>query len=68
MDRAAPGGPVCPGPSRHPYPSGNQRLIFEWFMASGMADVDSPMVDPLWRASWDFEWEAEVADRARQRI
>ena len=33
----------------------------EWFLASGMADTDSPRVDPLWRASWDFEWEAEVA-------
>ena len=39
------------------------RSTFEWFMANGMADTDSPKVDPLWRASWDFEWEAEVAAR-----
>jgi nucleoside-diphosphate-sugar epimerase len=36
---------------------------FEWFQASGLAKADSPLVDPLWRASWDFEWEAEVAAR-----
>jgi len=41
------------------------RATYEWFESSGMGDVDSPMVDPLWRASWDFEWEAEVADRVR---
>jgi nucleoside-diphosphate-sugar epimerase len=43
------------------------RSTYEWFMASGMADTDSPKVDPLWRASWDFEWEAEVAERAKAR-
>jgi nucleoside-diphosphate-sugar epimerase len=41
------------------------RATFEWFMASGMAEADSPLVDPLWRASWDFDWEAHVAARAR---
>ncbi len=37
------------------------RATFEWFVASGLAEADSPLVDPLWRASWDFDWEAEVA-------
>ena len=41
------------------------RATFEWFSEAGMADADSPLVDPLWRASWDFEWEAEVAARVR---
>ena len=27
----------------------------------GYADVDGPMVDPMWRASWDFDAEAAVA-------
>ena len=43
------------------------RTTFEWFSEAGMADADSPLVDPLWRASWDFEWEAEVtAPRPRR--
>lgn len=41
------------------------RSTFEWFLASGTADAASPRVDPLWRASWDFEWEAEVAAMVR---
>jgi nucleoside-diphosphate-sugar epimerase len=41
------------------------RATYEWFQASGMGDADSPLVDPLWRASWDFEWEAEVAASVR---
>ena len=41
------------------------RATFDWFSEAGMADADSPLVDPLWRASWDFEWEAEVTARVR---
>ncbi len=47
--------------------SDGHRSTYDWFLASGMADTDSPKVDPLWRASWDFEWEAEVASRAAAR-
>ena len=31
----------------------------------GYADVDGPMVDPMWRASWDFAAEAAVAQQVR---
>jgi nucleoside-diphosphate-sugar epimerase len=39
---------------------------YEWFRRKGYADVEGPMVDPLWRASWDFDREAEVAERVRR--
>ena len=38
---------------------------YEWFRRRGYAEVEGPMVDPLWRASWDFETEAAVAERVR---
>ena len=28
---------------------------YEWFRRKGYADVEGPMVDPMWRASWDFD-------------
>ena len=38
---------------------------YEWFRAKGYADVEGPMVDPMWRASWDFDAEAAVAKQVR---
>jgi nucleoside-diphosphate-sugar epimerase len=38
---------------------------YEWFRRKGFADVDSPLVDPMWRASWDFEAEASIAEKVR---
>ena len=38
---------------------------YDWFRGQGYADVDLPMVDPLWRASWDFDAEAAVAEKVR---
>jgi nucleoside-diphosphate-sugar epimerase len=38
---------------------------YEWFRAKGYADVDGPMVDPMWKASWDFDTEAAVAQQVR---
>jgi nucleoside-diphosphate-sugar epimerase len=38
---------------------------YEWFQRAGYASVDGPMVDPMWRASWDFDAEAAAAARAR---
>ena len=38
---------------------------YEWFRRKGYADVDGPMVDPMWRASWDFDAEAAVAEQVR---
>jgi nucleoside-diphosphate-sugar epimerase len=39
---------------------------FEWFRRKGFADVDSPLIDPMWRASWDFDVEAAVAEEVRR--
>ncbi len=36
---------------------------YEWFCRKGYHDVDGPMVDAMWKASWDFETEAAVAER-----
>jgi nucleoside-diphosphate-sugar epimerase len=38
---------------------------YEWFKTKGYADVDSPMIDPMWKASWDFDAEAAIAERLR---
>lgn len=38
---------------------------YRWFLDKGYADVEGPMVDAMWRASWDFDAEAAVADRVR---
>ena len=38
---------------------------FEWCRRTGYADVDGPLVDPMWRASWDFDAEAAVARQVR---
>ncbi|MET0323726.1 MAG: hypothetical protein ABW219_00790, partial [Ilumatobacteraceae bacterium] len=39
---------------------------YGWFLRNGYADVDGPMVDPLWKASWDFDTEAAVAEQVRR--
>ncbi len=36
---------------------------YEWFRSKGWDSLESPLQDPLWRASWDFAWEEEVAAR-----
>jgi nucleoside-diphosphate-sugar epimerase len=38
---------------------------YAWFRGKGYADVDGPMVDPMWKASWDFDAEAAVARQVR---
>jgi nucleoside-diphosphate-sugar epimerase len=38
---------------------------FEWFRAQGFDRLDGPLVDPVWKASWDFDAEAAVAARIR---
>lgn len=38
---------------------------FDWFMRAGLAGEERARVDPLWHATYDFAWEAEVADRLR---
>jgi nucleoside-diphosphate-sugar epimerase len=38
---------------------------YAWFRSKGFADVDGPMIDPMWKASWDFDAEAAIAERIR---
>ena len=40
---------------------------YEWFLAQGRADLDEALVDPVWRASWDFDAEASAAAMVRAR-
>ena len=38
---------------------------FEWFMSSALKEADRPLRDPLWSATYDVGFEAEVARRVR---
>ncbi len=38
---------------------------YEWFISMGWDRLDAPLADPVWRSSWDFAWEAQVAKRVR---
>jgi len=49
---------------RYDLASGHQHT-YEWFRRQGFADVDSPMIDPMWKASWDFDAEGAIAERVR---
>ena len=41
---------------------------YEWFRAQGYEQLAQPLVDPVWKATWDFEHEAAIADRIRCRV
>jgi nucleoside-diphosphate-sugar epimerase len=45
--------------------AGGHRQTFEWFRQRGFDSLDHALVDPVWRASWDFAAEAAFADRVR---
>jgi nucleoside-diphosphate-sugar epimerase len=36
---------------------------YEWFTSQGWASLSQPMVDPMWRATWNFDAETDVARR-----
>jgi nucleoside-diphosphate-sugar epimerase len=38
---------------------------FAWFREQGFDHLDGPLVDPMWKASWDFDAEAAAAARIR---
>jgi nucleoside-diphosphate-sugar epimerase len=38
---------------------------FEWFMGSDLDDTEAAPVDPLWFASYDFDYEARLAEAIR---
>lgn len=39
------------------------RQTFTWFQEQGWDRLDGALVDPLWKASWDFDRETSVANR-----
>jgi nucleoside-diphosphate-sugar epimerase len=43
--------------------AGGHRQTFGWFCERGYDRLDSPLVDPVWKASWDFGAEAALAER-----
>jgi nucleoside-diphosphate-sugar epimerase len=40
---------------------------YDWFQAQGYERLSQPLVDPVWKATWDFEHEAAIAGRIRSR-
>jgi nucleoside-diphosphate-sugar epimerase len=38
---------------------------YRWFLDQGWARCDGPMVDPVWRSTWDFDAEAAVVAELR---
>lgn len=50
------------GPPRFDLRSGHVQT-YEWFRAMGHDRLDGALVDPVWKASWDFDAEAALAER-----
>jgi len=42
---------------------GGHAHTYEWFLGNGLHELDQPLMDPVWKASWDFAAEAELAQR-----
>jgi nucleoside-diphosphate-sugar epimerase len=42
-------------------------VTYDWFRAQAYEQLSRPLVDPVWKATWDFEHEAAIADRIRSR-
>jgi nucleoside-diphosphate-sugar epimerase len=40
---------------------------YDWFLAQGWGDLDGPLIDPVWRASWDFDAEERAVRELRGR-
>jgi nucleoside-diphosphate-sugar epimerase len=38
---------------------------YEWFRARGYDRLNGPLIDPVWKASYDFDHESAVAERIR---
>lgn len=49
---------------RHAFHPGHNET-YEWFRAQGWHELDGPLADPVWRASWDFDAEAAAAAALR---
>ena len=42
------------------------RHTYDWFCQQGWDRLDGSLVDPMWKASWDFEAEAAFAESIRR--
>ena len=40
---------------------------YDWFRTQRYEQLSQPLVDPVWKATWDFEHEAATAGRIRSR-
>jgi nucleoside-diphosphate-sugar epimerase len=49
---------------RYDLRSGHEHA-YEWFRSQGWHELDRPLADPVWRASWDFDAEAAAASALR---
>ena len=41
------------------------RQTYAWFLASGLDLLQTPLQDPTWNMSWDFDREAQLVARLR---
>ena len=46
--------------------SGHEQT-YQWFLQQGWADLKKPLQDPVWLATWDFDFEDEVVKHIRAR-
>lgn len=49
---------------RYDFRRGHEQT-YEWFCRQGWGDLTEPLVDPVWRATWDFDAEAAAAATLR---
>jgi nucleoside-diphosphate-sugar epimerase len=47
--------------------AGGHSHTYDWFREQRYEQLSQPLVDPVWKATWDFEHEAAIADRIRSR-
>jgi nucleoside-diphosphate-sugar epimerase len=47
---------------RHSFRAGHE-ATYEWFVRQGWAALSRPLVDPVWRATWNFDAEADLAEQ-----
>ena len=46
---------------------GGHAHTYDWFCGQGYDQLTQPLVDPVWKATWDFSHEAAIAGRIRSR-
>ena len=49
---------------RYDFRSGHAQT-FEWFMAENLDKTEEAPMDPLWFASYDFDYETKLAQQIR---